>query len=88
MIRKIGPPTFFVTFTIGVNNWFILMLTLKDLHFKHFQHNGKMISNDLLTDRDFIRNVPITCLHYYEHKTNCFCKLLKKTKILFGKVED
>jgi hypothetical protein len=64
------------------------MMALKDLHFEHFLHNGKMIFNDLLIDIDFIRNDPITCLRYYEHKTNCSCKLLKKTKILFGKSQD
>jgi hypothetical protein len=30
MIRQFGPPTFFVTFIISVNNWSILMMTLKD----------------------------------------------------------
>jgi hypothetical protein len=84
MIRKNGPPTFFVTFITCVKNWSILMMTLKYLHFKHFQHDGKMILNDLLVDIDFVRNALITCLWYYEHKTNCFCKLLKKTKILFN----
>ncbi len=38
------------------------MMTLKDLHFKHFQHNGKIIFNDFLIDIDFVRNYPITCL--------------------------
>jgi hypothetical protein len=64
------------------------MMTLKYLHFKHFQHNGKMIFNDLLTDRDFFLNDPITCVWYYEHIINSFCKLCKKTGILFGKVQD
>ncbi len=32
MIRQLGPPTFFVTFTIGVNNWPILIITLKELY--------------------------------------------------------
>jgi hypothetical protein len=29
MIRQLGPPTFFMTFTIGVNNWMIFIKTLK-----------------------------------------------------------
>jgi hypothetical protein len=70
MVRQFGPPTFFVTFITSVNNWFVLMMTLKYLHFKHFQHNGKMIFNDLLIDRDFVLNDPITCVWYYEHIMN------------------
>jgi len=47
-----------------------------------------MIFNDLLADRDFVKYDPITRVLYYEHRLNCFHKLFKKTKIIFGKVED
>jgi hypothetical protein len=53
MIRKTGPPTFFVTFTTSVNNWSILMMTLKDT-FQTFSTQRKMIFNDLLTNRDLL----------------------------------
>jgi hypothetical protein len=29
MIRQLGPPTFFVAFTMGINNWPTLIETLK-----------------------------------------------------------
>jgi hypothetical protein len=29
MIRQLGPPTFFVTFTMGINNWPTLIETFK-----------------------------------------------------------
>jgi hypothetical protein len=32
MIRQLGPPTFFVSFTIGVNNLPILIITFKELY--------------------------------------------------------
>ncbi len=32
MIRQLGPPTFFVTFTTGVKNWLIFIKTLKELY--------------------------------------------------------
>jgi hypothetical protein len=32
MIRQLGPPTFFMTFTTCVNNWLILIKTLKELY--------------------------------------------------------
>jgi hypothetical protein len=87
MIKKFGPPTFFVTFSTSVINWFILMKTLKYLHTKHFQQNVKTIFNNLLMDKYFVRNDLITCVQYYEHKMNCFCKLFLKIDIMFGKVQ-
>jgi hypothetical protein len=32
MIKQLGPPTFFMTFTTCVNNWLILIKTLKELY--------------------------------------------------------
>ncbi len=32
MIKQLGPPTFFVTFTTGVNNCLIYIKTLKELY--------------------------------------------------------
>jgi len=29
-----------------------------------------------LTNKDFVKNDPITCVRYYEHRMNCFRKLL------------
>jgi hypothetical protein len=60
MIKQFGPSTFFVTFTIGVNNWSILMKKLKDFHIEHFQQNVKTIFNNPLINKDFVRNDPIT----------------------------
>jgi hypothetical protein len=64
------------------------MKTLKDLHIKHFQQNVKITFNHPLINRDFVRNDPITCVQYYEHRRNCFYKLLKKIEMLFEKVQD
>jgi hypothetical protein len=38
MIKQLGPPSFFVTFTTCVNNWSILVKTLEDLHIEHVQN--------------------------------------------------
>jgi hypothetical protein len=32
MIKQLGPPTFFVTYTTNVNNWPILVKLLKELY--------------------------------------------------------
>jgi len=39
MIRQLGPPTFFVTFTTGVNNWLILIKTFKKLYDQYIGEN-------------------------------------------------
>jgi len=44
------------------------MKTLKDLHNKHFQQNVKIIFNNPLTNRDFVKNVLHTqlCLTFIQ----------------------
>jgi hypothetical protein len=59
------------------------MMTMKDLHFKHFEHNMKMIFTELLIDIDFARNAPITCLWYCEHKTKCFVNYLRRKNLIW-----
>jgi hypothetical protein len=63
------------------------MTMLKYLHFKHFQHNGKMIFNDLLIDRDFFRNDFITCVWYYEHIMNCSINYFERLKSYLEKLK-
>ncbi len=62
IIRQFGPSTFFVTLTMGVNNWPILIKTLKDLHIKQFNQNGKMKFDYSLNNRDLVRNEFFTCV--------------------------
>jgi hypothetical protein len=38
MIRQLGPPYFFVTFTTCVNNWPIIVKKLKGLHIENVQN--------------------------------------------------
>ncbi len=42
IIRQFGSLTFFMTFIMGVNNWPILIKTLKDLHIKKINQNEKI----------------------------------------------
>jgi hypothetical protein len=86
MIKQFGLAMFFVTFTTSVNNW--LMMTLKNLHTQHFNENILANNDNSLINRDFIRNNHITCVWYYAHRMNNFCKLLKNTNVLFDNVKD
>jgi hypothetical protein len=67
MIRQLGPPTFFVTFTTGVNNWPELVQTLEDLCVCH-NHNDVKISKDVERPKisELVRMDPVTCTRYYD----------------------
>ncbi len=39
MIKQLGPPTFFMTFTTCVNNWLIFIKTLKELYDQYIGEN-------------------------------------------------
>jgi hypothetical protein len=47
---------------MGVNNWPILIKTLKDLHIKQFNQNGKINFDYSLNNRDLVRSEPIICV--------------------------
>jgi hypothetical protein len=61
MIKQLGPPTIFVTFTTHVNNWPILVITLKDLHIQHVQ-NFNLENDDLPNIKDFVKNDLVICV--------------------------
>ncbi len=75
-------------FIIGVNNWPILVKTLKELFDQCISANVKMKKIDSLSIMELVRNDHVTCARYYEHKINSFHKLIQNTNIIFGKVKD
>ncbi len=76
MIRQLGPPTFFMTFTTCLNNWLILVKTLKSLYDQCIGKKLGIKKDDSLNIRELVRNDPITCACYYEHKMNSFHKFI------------
>ncbi len=88
MIRHLGPPTFFITFTICINNWSRPIETLKQLYEKN-TNESKIIKNDnSSTIGEFARNDHVICVRYYAHKMNSFRKLLKNSSIMFSEIHD
>jgi hypothetical protein len=86
MIRQLGPLTFFVTFTTCINNWLGLIEMFKLLYNKHYNKINE-INNNIPNIEELIKNDPITCARYYEHRMNALQKLLKNTNIIFGKIK-
>lgn len=87
MIRQLGPLIFFVTFTIGINNWLVLIEMSKLLYNKHYNKTNE-INNNIPNIKKLIKNDPVTCARYYEHIMNAFWKLFQNTNIICGKVKD
>jgi hypothetical protein len=58
MIKQLGPPTFFVTFTTHVNNGPILVKTLKDLHIQHVQNLN--IENEDLPNKKILLKMTLS----------------------------
>ncbi len=82
MIRQLGPPTFFMTFTTCVNNWPILIGTLKELYDQYIGENLGIKKDDSLSIKEHVENDLVTYARYYKHKMNSF----HKHRMIFGKV--
>jgi exonuclease III len=87
MIRQLGPPTFFVTFTSAEHQWPPLVSTLTEL----YKTRQKQKHTETLEDHDIdflIRKDPVTCSRYYRHRINALKHLICHDATLFGKVVD
>jgi hypothetical protein len=76
MIRQLGPPTFFMTFTTCVNNWLIVVKTLKSLYDQYIGKKLRIKKDDSLNIRELVKNDHITCARYYEDRMNSFRKFI------------
>ena len=69
MIRQLGPPTFFITFTSVEHRWSPLVTTLSKLY--NNRKNRKHIETIEECDIDYlVRKDPVTCTLYYRHRIN------------------
>jgi hypothetical protein len=88
MNKQLSLPTFFETFTTCVNNWSILMKTLKKLYDQYIGEILGITKDDSLSIKELVRDDLVTCAHYYEHRMNNFHKLIQNINLIFGKVKD
>ncbi len=88
IVRQLGPPTFFMIFTTCVNNWSILIKTLKELYDQYIGENLGIKKDDLLSIKEFVKNDLVICACYFEHRMISFHKLIQNTDLIFGKVKD
>lgn len=90
MIRQLGPPTFFVTFTNAEQNWLPLTQTLEHLYMSHYSKSTQNQPDSSLEVNIFslIKKDLITCTHYYKHRIIAMKQLLCSDTTFFGKVLD
>ncbi len=74
MIRQLGSPIFFVTFTIGVNNWSICIKTLKKLYNQYIGANLGIKKDALLSIKELVKIDLITVLVIMNVKWIVFVK--------------
>jgi len=84
MIKQIGPPTCFVTFTFPKRLWDPLIKALNTLHAKNLNLPNKIEDLQSINITKLIHNDPITCARYYDHKTSCFHTLFNKDPSICG----
>jgi hypothetical protein len=84
MIRQLGPPTFFITFTSAEHCWDPLVAAVSDLH----RNRKCKKQTDTLENNDIdylIRKDPVTCTHYYRHRINALRQLICHDETFFEK---
>jgi hypothetical protein len=87
MIRQLGAPTFFVTFTSAEHCWDPLVAAVFDLR----RNKKRKKETDTLKNNDIdylIRKDPVTCTRYYRHRINALRQLICHDEMFFGKISD
>ena len=73
MLRSLGPPTFFITFSADDHHWKDLMLVLANCSGRNLTEEQV----DLLTDeerRDFMASNPVVTARHFAHRFQCLVK--------------
>lgn len=86
MIRQLGPPTLFVTFSSAEHLWSPLIGALQKRDGNTTTSNDN-ISLDESVDAN-LRNHPVICSRYYRHRMSAMHTLILKNSQLFGEVQD
>jgi hypothetical protein len=87
MIRQLGLPTFFITFTSAEHCWYPLVVSISDLHRnKKCKKQTDTLENNRI---DYlIRKDPMTCTQYYRHIINSLRQLICHDETVFEKITD
>ena len=88
MIRQLGPPTFFVTFTSAEQNWDPLLSALEQLDNAHRSKIEQQVYESKGDKFNLIKKDPVTCARYYRHKIDAMKNLILTDESFFGNVVD
>jgi hypothetical protein len=86
MIKQLGPPTFFVTFTYTKRLWDPFIKVLHTLHASRLNLPNKLKDLQFLHTIELIWNDLIISVRYYNHKTFSFHKFMTKDHYCFGHI--
>lgn len=85
LLRQLGKPAFFITLTAN-EKWSPELLQVL-----HKYHNDKDLTLKEALElfenvkTEMIRNDPVMCSRYFDHKCNAFVKIIKNENSIFGK---
>jgi hypothetical protein len=88
MVRQLGAPTFFVTFTNAESRRTALISSLHMLNKKYMDILENFDELEYKHMGDLVQSNLATCAHYYNHCMVAFCNLKIKNSSIFGKVND
>lgn len=87
MIWQLGPPTFCVTYTSAEHCWNLLVEALTKLLSNRRKREHIETIEEYNIDY-LVRNDPVTCTHYYRHKTDTIKQFVCEDNMFSGKILD
>ncbi|XP_055856560.1 uncharacterized protein LOC129919626 isoform X2 [Episyrphus balteatus] len=87
MIRQLGKPTLFLTLSAAESNWPELIQLLSKLLNNQTLSIEEAMSLENCEKTELIRNDPVTCARYFDHKVAKFMKYIKSKNGPFNEFE-
>lgn len=83
MIRQKGVPTFFITLSAAETKWGELLRILKKIRDGVWMSIDECLNLSFLEKADLIRNDPITCARYFDHRIKLLLNVMRSKSGMF-----
>lgn len=84
MIRQIGIPNFFITLSSAETKWIELLKILKKTSSGIDMSDDEVLNLSFSEKSKLIRNDPVTCARYFDHRIKAVMKVIKNKNGIFG----
>lgn len=83
MVRQVGQPTLFLTFSPSESTWVDLLKILYKLRYSKTILDDHAAELTYAQKSDLIRQDPVICATYFDHRFNALFKLIKSKNVIF-----